>query len=136
MVNTNFPHATTKDSITAALGYAPVSQQGLEQAIKNATGKILAEEVTDLDNPPNAMILKTGVNPVGFPDGLKGGNGCVVIQQNPQWQTYTAQLAFGFGNNAIALRRRTNTSQWTEWVYFYPTTSSSDESENEDMEML
>lgn len=72
--------------------------------------------MTDLNNPPKAFILNTGVDPVGNPS--LGGNGCVVIQQNPGVSAYTAQLAFSFGSDKIAIRRKKERGNWTDWKYF------------------
>lgn len=71
--------------------------------------------VSDLDDPPAAFILNTEANPKGFPD-LKS-NGCCVIQHNPDNKNYSAQLAFSFGDDKIAIRRRKN-AVWTNWAYF------------------
>lgn len=76
---------------------------------------IYEKEVHDLDNPPSAFILNTGINPKGLPD--LGSNGCCVIQHNPDNNEYTAQLAFSFGSDKIAIRRKKNTG-WTNWAYF------------------
>ena len=32
--------------------------------------------------------------------------------------TYEAQLAFGFGADKMAIRRKSNSSTWTSWKYF------------------
>lgn len=73
-------------------------------------------EVNDLDNPPTALILNTSPGPKGFPSQL-GGNSCIVIQQNFGDKTYSAQLAFGFGSDKIAIRNKRNGSNWTGWKY-------------------
>ena len=73
-------------------------------------------DVNDLDNPPVALILNTSSDPKGFPSQL-GGNGCIVIQHNFGANTYTAQLAFGFGSDKIAIRRKYNVTNWTDWKY-------------------
>ncbi|RGS26622.1 hypothetical protein DWY03_03305 [Collinsella sp. AF23-2] len=73
-------------------------------------------EVNDLDNPPTALILNTSPDPKGFPSKL-GGNSCIVIQQNFGDKTYSAQLAFGFGSDKIAIRNKRNGSNWTDWKY-------------------
>lgn len=79
--------------------------------------KIYVNNVTDLNNPPNYPILNTNVNPIGLPSGLKS-NGCLVIQHNLGAGNYAAQLAFSFGSDKIAIRRKSNTDSWTEWKYF------------------
>lgn len=76
---------------------------------------ICEKEVHDLDNPPAAFILNTSINPKGLPD--LGGNGCCVIQHNPGSKTYTAQLAFSFGSDKIAIRSK-KTDAWSGWAYF------------------
>lgn len=76
---------------------------------------IYEKEVQDLDNPPSAFILNTRTNPKGLPD--LGSNGCCVIQHNPGSNEYTAQLAFSFGSDKIAIRRKRNAG-WTNWTYF------------------
>lgn len=77
---------------------------------------IYKKDVSDLDNPPSAFILNTGVNPKGLPN-FDYGNGCCVIQHNPGNRIYTAQLAFSFGSDKIAIRRRRN-GAWSDWAYF------------------
>lgn len=79
--------------------------------------KIYVNNVTDLNNPPDYPILNTNVNPIGLPSGLKS-NGCLVIQHNLGAGNYAAQLAFSFGSDKIAIRRKSNTDSWTEWKYF------------------
>lgn len=79
--------------------------------------KIYVNNVTDLNNPPNYPILNTNANPIGLPSGLKS-NGCLVIQHNLGAGNYAAQLAFSFGSDKIAIRRKSNTDSWTEWKYF------------------
>ena len=76
---------------------------------------IYEKNVSDLDNPPAAFILNTSINPKGLPD--LGGNGCCVIQHNPGSKTYTAQLAFSFGGDKIAIRSK-KTDAWSGWAYF------------------
>ena len=76
---------------------------------------IYEKEVYDLDNPPAAFILNTSINPKGLPD--LSGNGCCVIQHNPGSKTYTAQLAFSFGSDKIAIRSK-KTDAWSGWAYF------------------
>lgn len=72
--------------------------------------------VNDLDNPPTALILNTSADPKGFPSQLEG-NGCIVIQHNFGANTYAAQLAFGFGSDKIAIRRKYDSAKWTDWKY-------------------
>lgn len=82
----------------------------------NSVSRVYAMEVNDLDNPPTALILNTSPDPKGFPSKL-GGNSCIVIQQNFGDKTYSAQLAFGFGSDKIAIRNKRNGSNWTDWKY-------------------
>ena len=76
---------------------------------------IYEKQVSDLDNPPAAFILNTGINPKGLPE--LSSNGCCVIQHNPGSETYTAQLAFSFGCEKIAIRTKKSDS-WSNWKYF------------------
>ena len=90
----------------------------LDELVGN-TVKPLFMYCDDLDNPPQAYIVQTGTKPVGYPTNL-GGNSCIVIQQNPG-TIYTVQLAFGFGSDRIAIRRKAGTNTFTEWHYFSAT---------------
>ena len=76
---------------------------------------IYEKQVSDLDNPPAAFILNTGINPKGLPE--LSSNGCCVLQHNPGSETYTAQLAFSFGCEKIAIRTKKSDS-WSNWKYF------------------
>ena len=74
--------------------------------------------MADLDNPPgDAYILNTAVSPKGLPMGF-AGNGCCVICHNPSDRFYSAQLAFNFGDDKIAIRRKYGGDTWSEWKYF------------------
>lgn len=76
---------------------------------------ICEKDVSDLDNPPAAFILNTGINPKELPE--LDSNGCCVIQHNPGNEIYTAQLAFSFGCEKIAIRTK-KTDSWSAWKYF------------------
>ena len=55
----------------------------------------------------------TGTLPTGI-----GGNTFQVIQLFADSEiTYNAQLAFGFGSDKIALRRKVNSTTWGDWKY-------------------
>lgn len=84
---------------------------------QNEIDNVYISDVKDLNNPPRAFILNTGVNPIGLPPQLYS-NGCLVIQHNPSDKIYTAQLAFSFGSDKIAIRRKSGTDSWSEWKYF------------------
>jgi hypothetical protein len=90
---------------------------GAINELNSNSKKIYANNITDLNNPPNYVILNTNVNPIGLPSGLRS-NGCLVIQQNSGAGKYTAQLAFSFGSDKIAIRRKSGTDSWSEWKYF------------------
>lgn len=77
---------------------------------------IYVNNITDLNNPPKCPILDTKINPIGLPSGLES-NACFVIQQNLGTGNYTAQLAFSFRHDKIAIRRKSNTDSWTEWKF-------------------
>ena len=76
---------------------------------------IFRGNITDLDNAPYSHILECGSNPTGMPSQM--GNSCMVFQFNPQ-ANYSAQLAFSFGADKIAIRRKNGEDSWTDWKYF------------------
>ena len=78
--------------------------------------KIYANSVTNINNPPRCTILNTNTNPIGLPK--LGSNACLVIQHNQGIGNYTAQLAFSFGSDKVAIRRKSGTDRWSEWKYF------------------
>lgn len=84
-------------------------------ALNSNRFSIYGKQVSDLDNPPAAFILNTDINPKGLPE--LDGNGCCVIQHNPGSETYTAQLAFSFGCEKIAIRTK-KADSWSAWKYF------------------
>ena len=71
--------------------------------------------VTDLDSAPKAIILRTNTDPTGYPTNL-GGNSCLAFQLNPGTK-YSAQLAFSFSKDRLAIRRKNNSDTWTAWKY-------------------
>lgn len=71
--------------------------------------------VTDLDSAPDAIILRTNTDPTGYPTNL-GGNSCLAFQLNPGTK-YSAQLAFSFSKDRLAIRRKNNSDTWTAWKY-------------------
>lgn len=78
--------------------------------------KIYADNVANINNPPSYTILNTGTEPIGLPE--LNSNSCLVIQHNQGIGNYTAQLAFSFGSDKIAIRRKAGTDSWSEWKYF------------------
>lgn len=78
--------------------------------------KVYAINVNDLDNPPAALILNTSTVTKGYPSQFVG-NSCLVLQHNIGNSIYRAQLAFGFGSDKIAIRRKNGSTQWTDWKY-------------------
>ena len=83
--------------------------------ISSNINTLYALQVTDLNNPPKAFILNTAANPIGMPN--LGANGCLVIQHNLGYGVFTAQLAFSFGSDKIAIRRKHTSNAWTDWKY-------------------
>lgn len=70
----------------------------------------------NIDNMLNSGIFSVMSTGGGtFPSGL-GGNSCMVLVQTDNIQ-YNAQLAFGFGSDKIAIRRRNGSTTWTAWKY-------------------
>ena len=104
--------ATSNKTIIGALNELNSNKVG-----QNEIDNVYISDVKDLNNPPRAFILNTGVNPIGLPPQLYS-NGCLVIQHNPSDKIYTAQLAFSFGSDKIAIRRKAGTDSWSEWKYF------------------
>ena len=78
--------------------------------------KIYANNVANINNPTRFTILNTGTEPIGLPE--LNSNSCLVIQHNQGIGNYTAQLAFSFGSDKIAIRRKAGTDSWSEWKYF------------------
>ena len=68
---------------------------------------------SDLNNTP-FLITISNINPTGMPD--LWSNACIVITSNPN-QSYRAQLAFGFGRDALAIRRCNGSTSWSSWKY-------------------
>ena len=83
--------------------------------LNSNTRTIFRGNITDLDNTPYSHILECGSNPTGMPSQM--GNSCMVFQFNPQ-ANYSAQLAFSFGADKIAIRRKNGGDSWTDWKYF------------------
>lgn len=107
-----------KKIVSEGISQLETTNKTIPGAINELNSKtIYVNNVTDLNNPPNYAILNTKVNPIGLPSGLNS-NGCLVIQQNLGKGNYSAQLAFSFGSDKIAIRRKYNTNNWTEWKYF------------------
>lgn len=71
--------------------------------------------VTDLNSPPTTVIIRTDSDPTGYPTNL-GGNSCLAFQLNPGTK-YSAQLAFSFSKDRLAIRRKYNSDTWTAWKY-------------------
>ena len=88
---------------------------GAVNELNSNTRTIFRGNVTDLDNTPYSHILECGSNPTGMPSQM--GNSCMVFQFNPQ-ANYSAQLAFSFGADKIAIRRKNGGDSWTDWKYF------------------
>ena len=104
---------------TAVISQLETQNKSIIPALNELNSKgsqIAAIGINDIDNPPNAIILRTATNPVGLPESL-GSNGCIVIQQNPN-NAFNCQLAFSFGSDKIAIRRKRNGTAWTDWKYF------------------
>ena len=89
----------------------------INQSLSKIGASIVATGVSDLNNPPVAFILNTAVDSVGLPSFLSS-NSYIVIQQNPGDKEYSAQLAFSFGADLIAIRRKMEGENWTDWKYF------------------
>lgn len=116
--NVSIVYSSTSDvNISIEGNKLTLSSNTWKKSSLNSKGsQIVATGINDLDSPPNAIILRTAVNPVGLPESL-GSNGCIVIQQNPN-NAFNCQLAFSFGSDKIAIRRKRNSNAWSDWKYF------------------
>lgn len=103
---------TDKTSLVNAVNELNVKMGGATSPYSS----IFFMNVTDLNNPPDAIIFMSSPTSAGYPSTL-GGNRCIVLYLNAG-DTYRAQLAFGFGSDRIAIRRKIHTTTWTEWKYF------------------
>lgn len=83
--------------------------------LNSNTQSIFQRDVTNLDNAPYSHILECSADPVGMPSQM--GNSCMVFQFNPQ-ANFSAQLAFSFGSDKIAIRRKNGVDDWSDWKYF------------------
>lgn len=98
--------------------------QWIEYAPKSDLGewggyKIIKTGVTDLNNPPNAFIIQTIADTriPGYPSNLDG-NTVLALQLYPGRDIYSAQLAFSFDMDKMAIRRKSGSATWTDWKYF------------------
>ena len=98
--------------------------QWIEYAPKGDLGewggyKIIKTGVTDLNNPPNAFIIQTIADTriPGYPSNLDG-NTVLALQLYPGRDIYSAQLAFSFDMDKMAIRRKSGSATWTDWKYF------------------
>ncbi|MFI3251875.1 MAG: pyocin knob domain-containing protein [bacterium] len=80
------------------------------------TDNLFGTTISNLDTVSGMGIYYTTANPISFPSGL-GGNGCVVINTAMSSSNYAVQLAFGFGSDKIAIRRKNGSTTWTSWRY-------------------
>lgn len=99
----------------SSLGTSAKNVIGALNELNSNTRTIFRGNITDLDNTPYSHILECGSNPTGMPSQM--GNSCMVFQFNPQ-ANYSAQLAFSFGADKIAIRRKNGGDSWTDWKYF------------------
>ena len=77
---------------------------------------MISTGVSELNNPPNSYIIKSGANPVGLPN--IGGNSCIALQQSIDSSSmFNAQIAFGYGGDKLAIRRKDNSNDWSDWKY-------------------
>lgn len=81
---------------------------------RSFSSRLYASNVNDLNNPPSSFLLNTDVNPTGMPS--LGSNSCLVLQHNPGTK-FSAQIAFSFGSDKLAIRRRSNSNTWSSWRY-------------------
>ena len=116
-------------------GTTPVNENNMNKLAERAT----VGDLSDLKNTSHPSSLVSAIN-LTYKRGYKtdcndvtaqvevlgaptanmpslGGNSCIVLSQNPG-SNYDAQLAFGFGADKLAIRRKNNSNTWTNWKYF------------------
>lgn len=69
----------------------------------------------DLDSINQNCFLISTVDSTNNPNLITGGDYSFVINFYIS-NTYGAQIAFGFGEDNIAIRRKNGTSTYTEWT--------------------
>lgn len=104
---------TDKTSLVNAINELNVNMMAGTNQIYTS---IFYMNVDNLNDPPNAVVYLSSPSTIGFPSAL-GGNRCLVLYLNAG-DTYKAQLAFGFGSDKIAIRRKIHDTTWTDWKYF------------------
>lgn len=77
-----------------------------------------AEDVSDINNPPDVYMFRTTVNPMGLPE--LNANSCIVLQFSGG-STYKEQLSMSFGGDKLAIRRKFGFPSWTAWKYLIAT---------------
>lgn len=91
-----------------------------KSALGNTNNMQLMQAYPDnIDDPPLAIILQAHLNnTLGTLPTEIGGTVFLILQSNPtiRYKQYNSQLAFGFGGDKIAFRRRSG-GGWTEWKY-------------------
>lgn len=92
----------------------------LKSDLGNTNNMQLMQAYPDnIDDPPLAIILQAHLNnTLGTLPTEIGGSVFLILQSNPtiRYRQYNSQLAFGFGGDKIAFRRRSG-GGWTEWKY-------------------
>ena len=99
---------TDKTSLVAAINELNVNMMAGTNRIYTS---IFYMNVDNLNDPPNSVVCLSSPSAIGFPSAL-GGNRCLVLYLNAG-DTYKAQLAFGFGSDKIAIRRKIHDTTWT-----------------------
>lgn len=70
-----------------------------------------------MDNPPEHNIFFAMSGSTNIPTGLIS-NACFVLQFAAGVnKNYCAQLAFSFGKDMLAIRRKSNSTVWESWKY-------------------
>ena len=83
---------------------------------KDLYESVFANQVTDLNDPPKALIFKCISDANGFPAGLSGNNGLVFYGHFGN--EYAVMMVISFGADKIAIRRKRSSASWSEWKYF------------------
>lgn len=71
--------------------------------------------ICDLNNPPKYHVFIAKAGSTNLPD--LGVNAVMCFQLLTGNQLYSALLCFGFGSDKIAIKRKSNSTTWTNWAY-------------------
>ena len=85
--------------------------------INNCVPSALTVELGNFDKPTKTFMRMMTTSSGTSPAGVLQGNQFIIISMSPDdgAQQYNAQIAFGFGADAIAIRRKNGSTTWSSW---------------------